>query len=153
MDIETAEERGITLATLRKPLSENSEQTACIFYDEEANACRIRFSRPISCRTFPLEHNGEKFYVANKDCCGIGKGEVTKEALKEAKELAEKEYEERVRTATALPAVYSVIMGQMLRQSAEAMKDLSEEDRKRLDEIMSKRREQEDETTNSESSD
>lgn len=153
MNIEAAEEKGITLGTLRKPLSENSEQTACIFYDEEANACRIRFSRPISCRTFPLEHNGEKFYVTNKDCSGIGKGEVTKEALKEAKELAEKEYEERVRTATALPAIYSVVMGQMLRQSAEAMKDLSEDDRKKLDEIMSKRREQEDETTDSQNSD
>ena len=63
--------------------------------------------------------------------------------MREAKQLAEKEYEERVETITALPAVYSVIMGQMLRQSAEAMKNLSDEDRKKLDEIMSKR-EQED---------
>ncbi|TFG06627.1 YkgJ family cysteine cluster protein [Candidatus Thorarchaeota archaeon] len=143
LNLEEAEEKGMTLSTLRKPLSKDTDQTACVFFDEEANACRIRFSRPISCRTFPLEHDGEKFYVTDKECAGIGKGEVTREALREAKQLAEKEYEERVETITALPAVYSVIMGQMLRQSAEAMKNLSDEDRKKLDEIMSKR-EQED---------
>ncbi|TFF95570.1 YkgJ family cysteine cluster protein [Candidatus Thorarchaeota archaeon] len=153
LNLEEADKGGITLGTLRKPLSKDPEQTACIFFDEEANACRIRFSRPISCRTFPLEHDGEKFYVTNKNCAGIGKGEVTREALKEAKELAEKEYNERIETNTSLPAVYSVIMGQMLRKSAEAMQSMSEEDRQKLEEIMSKRDEQEESSDDTDASD
>ncbi len=130
----------MSLETLRQTLSEGEQETACVFFDKDANACRIRFSRPIACRTFPLQYDGEKYFVTNKDCAGIGGGEVTREALREAKELAETEYKERMETVTALPAIYSVIMGQMLRQSAEAMKTLSDEDRKKLDEIMSKER-------------
>ena len=49
----------ISIEMLRKPLESDSETTACIFYNESANACEIRYSRPISCRTFPLEYNGE----------------------------------------------------------------------------------------------
>jgi Fe-S-cluster containining protein len=133
-----SEEEAFVMETARKPLESDPESTACIFYHEEGNACHIRYSRPISCRTFPLEYNGEKFYLSDKNCPGVGKGEVTKEALKEFKVLAEQEYKERIETALSLPVVYSIIMSQMLRQSAEAMQNLSEEDRKRLDEIMTK---------------
>ncbi|MHA1771658.1 MAG: YkgJ family cysteine cluster protein [Candidatus Thorarchaeota archaeon] len=132
------------IETLRKPLKgktddEQTEGNACIFFHEESNACTIRFSRPISCRTFPLEYTGSKFIVTDQRCPGIGQGEVTKEALKEARDLAEQEFRERAETVAALPSLYGIIMGYMLRQSAESLKDLSEEDRKKLDEIMSKR--------------
>lgn len=127
-----------SLEMMRKPLAADSETTACVFYNEEANGCEIRYSRPLSCRAFPLEYNGEKYYLSNKDCPGVGKGEVSKEALKEARDLAEQLFKERGETLTALPAVYTLIMTQMIRQSAEAMQNLSEEDRKKMDEIMSK---------------
>lgn len=124
--------------TARKPLETDPDATACIFYNEKANACEIRYGRPISCQTFPLEFNGEKYILSSKDCPGVGKGDVSKEALQEARDLAEKEYNERIETTMALPAVYSVMMNQMIRQSAEAMQDLSEEDRKKMDEILAK---------------
>ena len=60
-------------------------------------------------------------------------------ALQEARDLAEQSFKERGTTFTALPAIYSIIMTQMIRQSTEAMQNLSEEDRKKMDEIMSKR--------------
>ena len=128
--------------TVRKPLTSDSETTACIFYNEEANACEIRYGRPISCQTYPLEFNGEKYVLSSKDCPGVGEGEVSKEALQEARRLAEQEFNERRETATALPAIYSVLMNQMIRQSAEAMQSLSEEDRKKMDEILSKSKEE-----------
>ena len=67
---------------------------------------------------------------------------MSKEALQEARRLAEQEFNERRETATALPAIYSVLMNQMIRQSAEAMQSLSEEDRKKMDEILSKSKEE-----------
>ena len=124
--------------TLRKPLESDPETTSCIFYNEQANACEIRYCRPISCQTYPLEFNGEKFVLSSKDCPGVGEGEVTKEALQEARNLAEQEFNERKETTVALPAIYSVLMNQMLKQSAEAMQNLSEEDRKKMDEILAK---------------
>ncbi len=133
----------MTIETARKPLKKTPEKTACIFFHEDSNACSIRFGRPISCQVFPLSYNGEKFVVLDKTCEGIGKGEVTREALKEVKELAEREYKEAAETETTLPALYNVFMTHALKQSAEAMKGLSEEDRKRLEEIMSKGRQAE----------
>ncbi|MFX1484956.1 MAG: hypothetical protein ACFFCP_17395, partial [Promethearchaeota archaeon] len=100
--------------------------------------CEIRYSRPISCRTYPLEFNGEKYVLSSKDCPGVGQGEVSKEALQEARSLAEQEFNERIETISSLPVIYTIIMNQMLRQSAEAMQNLSEEDRKKMDEILGK---------------
>jgi len=134
--------------TARKPLASDPETTACIFYNEEANACEIRYGRPISCQTFPLEFNGEKYVLSSKDCPGVGEGEVSKEVLQEARNLAEQEFNERRETAIALPAIYSVLMSQMIRQSAEAMQNLSEDDRKKMDEILSKSKEESTEEEN-----
>ncbi|MGD2072690.1 MAG: YkgJ family cysteine cluster protein [Candidatus Thorarchaeota archaeon] len=128
----------IAIEMARKPLQKDSEKTACIFYHQESNGCQIRYSRPISCRTYPLQYDGEKYKVIDKECPGVGKGEITKEALREHKELAEQDYKERLETSTVLPSIYAIFMGQMIKQSTEAMQGLSEEDRKRLEEIMEK---------------
>ena len=138
LNLPKSENELLTMEMARKPLQRNPEQTACIFFNEEASGCEIRYSRPLSCRSFPLEYNGEKYYLSDKNCPGVGKGEVSKEALKDARDLAEKMFKERGETYKALPAIYSLIMTRMIRQSAEAMQNLSEEDRKKMDEIMSK---------------
>ncbi len=137
------ESEPLALTTLRKPLESDPEQTSCIFYHEDSNGCTIRYARPISCRAFPLEFNGEKYYLSDKNCPGVGEGEVNKDALKEVRDLAEQEYRERIETLAALPGVYSIFMGMMIRQSAEAMKDLSEDDKKNIEDIMSKSSEDE----------
>ena len=134
-----SETQKMVLETLRKPLESDPEKTACAFYHEESNGCTIRFARPISCRTFPLEYNGEKYYLSSKNCPGVGEGEITKEALQEARDLAVQEFKERMETFAALPGIYTMIFSQMIKQSSEAMQNLSEEDRKQLDEIMAKK--------------
>jgi Fe-S-cluster containining protein len=143
LNLPKSEQELMTLEMSRKPLKKDPEQTACIFFNEEANGCEIRYARPLSCRSFPLEYNGEKYYLSSKDCPGVGKGEVSKEALQEARDLADLSFRERGDTFTALPAVYSIIMTQMIRQSQEAMQNLSEEDRKKMDDIMGKSSEDE----------
>ncbi len=134
-----------SIETLRNPLEEGSDKTACIFFVKESNACAIRYSRPISCQTFPLAYDGEKFYVTDNSCSGIGQGEVTKEALKDARDLADKEYRERSATLGALPGVYSIIITDMMRKSAEMMKDMKPEDREKLEELMSKEQDEKEE--------
>lgn len=138
LNLPKSEEDLISIEMLRKPLQNDSDTTACVFYNEGANACEIRYSRPISCRSYPLEFNGEKYVLSSKDCPGVGQGEVSKEALQEARNLAEQEFNERIETISSLPVIYTIIMNQMLRQSAEAMQNLSEEDRKKMDEILGK---------------
>jgi Fe-S-cluster containining protein len=137
-----SENEPIAIETRRKDL-EDQDGTACIFYHEESSACEIGYNKPISCQTYPLKYNGKKFYVSDRDCPGVGEGEVTKEALKEVKEKAEQDFHERQRTQASLPALYSLIMGQLMQQSAQAMQDLSEEDRKRIQDIMARQEEME----------
>ena len=127
------EDDKIVLEMARKPLEVDPENTCCIFYNEKANGCEIRYSRPISCRTYPLEYNGEKYYLSSKDCPGVGQGEISKDTLQEARSLAEQEYRERTETDSSLPAVYSIIMTELIRQSAEAMKKRSEDEKKDTD--------------------
>ena len=69
-------------------------------------------------------------------------GDTLHDSIKEAKELAEQDYKERVETITSLPAIYTLIMAPMIRQSTEAMERMSEEDRKRMDEILAKSKEE-----------
>jgi Fe-S-cluster containining protein len=128
-----SEDDRIFLEMARKPLEEDPEKTSCIFYNEKANGCEIRYSRPLSCRTYPLEYNGEKLYLSSKDCPGVGQGEVSKETLQEARNLAEQEHRERTETDASLPAIYSIIMTELIKQSAEAMKKKSEEEKKSTD--------------------
>ncbi|MFW9918704.1 MAG: YkgJ family cysteine cluster protein [Candidatus Thorarchaeota archaeon] len=128
----------IAIAAFQKPLKENPEKRACIFYDEETKSCGIMYSKPISCRTYPLEYDGSRFYVSDKNCPGVGKGEISKESLKTARDLAEQEYNERIFTRHVLPGFYSVIMNTVAIQNQMAMSNLSEEDRAKLEELMSK---------------
>ncbi|MDF1537863.1 MAG: hypothetical protein P1Q69_03065 [Candidatus Thorarchaeota archaeon] len=132
------DDKMLTMAMFPKPLKGDPEKKACIFYNEESKSCNIAYFKPISCRTYPLEYDGSKYYVSDKNCLGVGKGEVTKESLKVAKELAEQDYNERMTTRHVLPAFYNVIMNMIALQNQVAMGALSEEDRQALDKIMSK---------------
>ena len=150
LKVPRAEGERFSLETVRKPLEEGSERTSCIFFVKESNACAIRYSRPISCQTFPLSYSGEKFYVSNSQCSGIGQGEISKEALKELRDLAENEYSEQLTTQGTLPGLYSIILSDMMRQSAEMMKDMKPEDREKLEELMKREDEEEQDTPQAE---
>jgi len=128
----------LAIAAFQRPLKENPEKAACIFYNEETKSCGITYSKPISCRTYPLEYDGSKFYVSDKNCPGVGKGEITKESLTDAKNLAQQEYNERMFTRHVLPGFYSIIMNTIAIQNQMAMRNLSDEDRAKLEELMSK---------------
>jgi len=128
----------LTMATFPKPLKDNPENRACVFYNEESKSCNIAYFKPISCKTYPLKYDGTKFYVSDKNCPGVGEGEVTKESLKTAKDLAEQDYNERMTTLHVLPAFYNVIMNMITLQNQVAMGGLSEEDKEALEKIMAK---------------
>jgi len=126
------------LVLLPKHMKSDPEKLACSFYDEENKLCKINSFKPISCQTYPLEYDGKKFYVSDKDCPGVGKGEKTKEALQEAKTLAERDYNERMYTRHLLPGIYTIIVNNVMIQTEAAKRELSEEDRAKLEEIQTK---------------
>ncbi len=136
--VDKNEPQSFAMTMFPKKLKSDPEKVACSFYDEESKTCEIDSFKPISCRTYPLQYDGKKFYVSDKNCPGVGKGEITKEALQTAKSLAEQDYNERMMTRHVLPGLYNVIMNTLMIQNEAAMKDLSKEDKSKLEEIMSK---------------
>lgn len=115
----------------------------CPFYDKENKMCNIYFTMPINCKTFPLSFNGEKFYVSDPTCEGIGKGEMTKEKLLEMRDTAVREYNERADTAIAMVPLQGLFIKHFMKESQEKISKLSDEERDRLDELIKKSEEEE----------
>jgi Fe-S-cluster containining protein len=130
--------QSLAMTLFPKKLKSDPEKHACTFYNEDSKMCEIDTFKPISCQTYPLEYDGKKFYVSDKNCPGVGKGEITKEALQAAKLLAEQDFNERMLTRYVLPGLYNVIFNTIMLQQEAAMKDLTDEDKAKLSEIMAK---------------
>ncbi|MHA1129422.1 MAG: YkgJ family cysteine cluster protein [Candidatus Helarchaeota archaeon] len=128
--------------TMRYPmmiLRKYPNETLCSMFNKETKNCNIYYSKPISCSAYPLGFNGNNFYLVDKECPGIGKGEMTKELLKEMRNRAKLEFECRTRTTSTLPLIQMLVMQFFQKQSEQAMASLSEEDKKKLEEILAKR--------------
>jgi Fe-S-cluster containining protein len=115
--------------------------TLCAMFNKETQKCNIYYSKPISCSAYPLGFNGNAFFIIDKECEGIGKGSMTKEALKEMRDRAKLENDSRLQTSATLPLLNILFMQFMQKQSQEAMGSLNEEDRKKIEEILSKEKE------------
>jgi Fe-S-cluster containining protein len=114
----------------------------CPLYNEDEKKCLVYENRPLSCRTYPLEFDGKNFIVVDADCPGIGEEGMTKEELSEMRETAKRMHYELTRMRIALPVLNQMIsqkiMMDLMRQNMEAMSKMSEDDRKKLDEIFKK---------------
>ncbi len=114
----------------------------CPLYNSEQKQCLIYENRPLSCRTYPLEFDGNKFSVVDVDCPGIGEEGMTKEELKEMRETAKNMLYELTRMRIALPVLNQIIsktfMMDLMKQQMEAMSKMSDEDKAKLDEIFKK---------------
>ena len=117
----------------------------CPFYDVDNKICNIYFTLPINCKTFPLSYNGQKFYVSDPTCEGIGKGDMTKEKLLEMRGEAVKDYNQRAETTIAMVPLQGLFIRHMMEQTQSQVDRLSKEDKDRLDEIIKKSQEPEDE--------
>lgn len=114
----------------------------CPLYNKEEKKCLVYENRPLSCRTYPLEYDGQHFSIVDVDCPGIGEEGMTKEELKEMRETAKMMNYELTRIRIALPVLSQLmqknIMMELMKQQMEAMSKMSDEDKKKLDEIFQK---------------
>ena len=120
-------------------------EVKCPLYNKEKKECLVYDNRPLSCRTYPLEYDGKNFSIVDVDCPGIGEEGMTKEELKEMRETAKTMYYELMRMRIALPVLNQLIsrsvMMDLMRQNMEAMSQMSDEDREKLNEIFAKQAE------------
>jgi Fe-S-cluster containining protein len=129
------------------------DEIRCPLFNLEKRECLVYEYRPLSCRTYPLEYDGEGFNVIDEDNCeGIGKGPMTKEELKEMRDNAKLAYKQMATMQISIPVLFNVIrqdpmvkrqmqteiVMEMMQEQQKAMESMDPEDRKKLDEILKK---------------
>jgi Fe-S-cluster containining protein len=107
--------------------------------DKENYLCKIYHSMPGWCAAFPLSYDGKNFRIMDKTCPGLGIGDMSKEKLKQARDTAQHAFQARLETNLILPTLAAVWSRSLLRAQAEALKNLSAEDRKSLESILQKK--------------
>lgn len=110
----------------------------CRMFDIEGKRCRIYDHRPLSCRAFPLSHDGTGFLLGDNKCPGLNKGEMSRQSLEEIRSVAIHEHEAEMHTAAVLPTIQALLLSHMARKSEEAYSKLTDEDKARLEEILKK---------------
>ncbi|MCE7744135.1 MAG: YkgJ family cysteine cluster protein [Candidatus Heimdallarchaeota archaeon] len=110
----------------------------CPFYDEENKICNIYFTLPLFCKTFPLYFSGEKYYVSDPTCPGIGEGDMTKEKLQVMRNTSVQDFNERADTTIALIPLQGLFIRHFMKQSQETVDKMSAEDKDKLDELLKK---------------
>ncbi len=134
-----------------KDIDENGKGI-CPFYDVDNKICNIYFTMPIFCKTFPLSYNGQKFYVSDSTCEGLGKGSMTKEALLELRKTAISDYNQRAETSLSMVPLQGMFIRHFMKQSQETVNRLSDDDQKKLDALINKSKEEPTETAEPEES-
>ena len=81
-------------------------------------------------------YNGEKYFVTDTACQGLGEGEMTTEQLKIQRDAAKEDYEARVESNTLVPLLYSIIMGNLVDQSKKAMENMTDEQKNQLQDMI-----------------
>jgi len=120
-----------------KDEDENGKGT-CPFFDSENKMCNIYFTLPINCKTFPLSYNGEKFYISDSTCPGIGQGKMTTDNLKIMRQNAMLDFNQRADTTIAMIPLQGMFIRHFMKQSEESMKGLTPEDQAKLDDLIKK---------------
>lgn len=112
------------------------ENAICALYDTEKKECTVEESKPISCSSYPLGYNGKNFIVVDRDCPGLGQGEMTAETLADMRETARKEFAWKQETLKLLPMLYAVFIKKFTLESQKAMEELTPEQKAELEKIL-----------------
>jgi Fe-S-cluster containining protein len=125
--------------SLKKPESkEGKSESGCPMYDKENNICDIYFSMPLYCKSFPLGYDGDKYFLKDSSCPGIGKGAMSEKSLAEARKSAKDDFEERVSTALLLPVIHGLTFKFIMEQSKKHIENLTEDQKEKLRDVLGK---------------
>ena len=113
--------------------SPEGQEQGCPVYDAEGKACGLYDDLPLNCQAYPLGYDGEKYYVVDQACQGLGEGEMTADKLRTQRDCALTEYEARSSSAATLPVLYGLVMRELMDQSRQAMDSLTPEQKAELE--------------------
>ena len=118
----------------------------CPMYSTEKKECQIYENRPLSCQSYPLEYDGSSYQIIDEDCPGLGKEPMTKEERIKMRDQAKLMNSELITMRVSIPIIYQIahrlaereIFGALMRQQEEMLKNMSPEERAKMDELYKK---------------
>ena len=110
----------------------------CRLYHRDNKACSIHYNKPLYCSSYPLGYNGENYIIKSKECTGLGKGKMTKESLKEMRQLAYEDYQARRLTSDVLPVFQGIFYRRLAEESKKFMENLSPDDKEKFNNLFKK---------------
>ncbi len=117
----------------------DTEHRGCPMYDADNKLCNIYHSMPLYCRSFPLAYNGNNYFVKDRECQGIGQGDMAAESLKAHREAAREDLDARRECGILMPSLQGFFTRFFVDASTRALEAMSEEDRRNLEDLLSKR--------------
>ncbi len=117
-------------------LETKEDEEGCPMYDSDNKNCQVHHDMPLNCQAYPLGYNGEKYFVTDKACQGLGQGEMTVEQLRTQRDAAKSDYEAKIESNTVVPLIYSIIMGDLVDQSKKAMENMTDEQKDQLQDMI-----------------
>jgi Fe-S-cluster containining protein len=134
-----------------EPPEEESQQDVdkvrCPMFNLQNRECLVYKYRPIACRAYPLEYDGENYLTVDSESPREGEGECGKEERLEMKTSAEKLFTEYDTMRISIPVLFSVVQKEVMpiaeqqalfklyMENMKAMQEMDEEDRKKIQEI------------------
>lgn len=96
------------------------EDPSCPLFNKDKKECTIWKYRPLSCQTYPLEFDGQKFSIVDSECEGIDKGEMTKEERINMRETAKRMNQQLRQMRIVMPiisqAMQTFVLGEIIEQ-------------------------------------
>lgn len=115
-------------------------KSGCPLYNTEDKLCTIYEHMPDICRAFPLNFNGNKYYIdpynRQIDCPGIGHGTMSKEQLIEDRKAAEQAYINMNDSLLLTTLHYSLFMQHLQQEQQRIIEEMPEEERKKYEELL-----------------
>ncbi len=108
-------------------------ERGCPVYDTESKDCGLYTDLPLNCQAYPLGFNGEKYFVVDQACQGLGEGEMTADKLRAQRDVARAEHRARSSSAATLPVMYGLVMRELMDQSRQAMESMTPEQKADLE--------------------
>jgi Fe-S-cluster containining protein len=122
----------VQISLMNAESEEGESESGCVMYDKENKICNIYFSMPLYCKSFPLGYDGDKYFLKDASCPGIGKGVMSEKSLGEARKIAKDDFEARVSTALLLPVIHGLTFKFIMEQSKKHIENLTENQKEKL---------------------
>jgi hypothetical protein len=91
-----------------------------------------------------LGYDGDKYFLKDASCPGIGNGVMSEKYLAEARGSAKDDFEARVSTALLLPVIHGLTFKFIMEQSKKHIENLTEDQKEKLRDVLGKGEEESD---------